>query len=169
VDDETLREGVLVSELSVRSSAFTHGESIPDRYTCEGEDVSPRLTVADPPGDTDALAVVVDDPDAPAGTFTHWLLWNLPPDTVEIPEDVPKREEAPNLGDAMQGENDFGEVGYRGPCPPEGDAPHEYRFTLYALAEPLDVDAGVPRPAVQDELDAKTIDSDQFTGTFGRA
>ena len=155
--------------VSVRTSAFTHGESIPDKYTCEGEDLSPELTVADVPGDVAALAVVVDDPDAPAGTFTHWLLWNLPPDTVEIPEGVSPREQLPDLGGASQGENDFGEVGYRGPCPPEGDAPHEYRFTLYVLDEQLDVDGGASRPEVQDELDAKTRDSDQFTGTFARS
>ncbi|WP_137283816.1 YbhB/YbcL family Raf kinase inhibitor-like protein [Halorussus salinisoli] len=157
-----------MSELSMRTSAFTHGESIPEKYTCEGDDVSPELTVADVPDDAAALAVVVDDPDAPAGTFTHWLLWNLPADTVEIPEGVPRRETVPDLGDAKQGENDFGDVGYRGPCPPEGDGPHEYRFTLYSLDERLDADAGALRPEVQDELDAKTLDSDQFTGTFAR-
>lgn len=157
-----------MSELSVRTSAFTHGEAIPETFTCEGADVSPELTVADVPDDAAALAVVVDDPDAPGGTFTHWLLWNVPPDTVEIPEDVSKTGAVSELDGALQGENDFGEVGYRGPCPPEGDSPHEYRFTLYALDEQLDVDAGAPRPPVQDELDAKTLDSDQFTGTFGR-
>ena len=152
---------------SIRTSTFTHGESISEKYTCEGEDRSPELTIADVPDDAAALAVVVDDPDAPGGTFTHWLLWNLPPDTVEIPEGVAQREEAPDL-DAMQGENDFGEVGYRGPCPPEGDDSHEYRFTLYVLDEELDVESGSPRPPVQDELDAKTTDSDRFTGTFSR-
>ncbi|MFC7081354.1 YbhB/YbcL family Raf kinase inhibitor-like protein [Halorussus caseinilyticus] len=141
---------------------------MPETYTCEGDDASPELTVADVPDDAAALAVVVDDPDAPAGTFTHWLLWNLPADTVEVPEGVVRRERLPDLGGAAQGENDFGEVGYRGPCPPEGDGPHEYRFTLYALDERLDVEAGGTRPEVQDELDAKTLDSDQFTGTFAR-
>jgi Raf kinase inhibitor-like YbhB/YbcL family protein len=154
--------------VSVRTSAFTHGEPIPEQYTCEGDDVSPALTVEDAPDDAAALAVVADDPDAPAGTFTHWLLWNLPPETVEIEENVPRREEVPALGGARQGENDFGEIGYRGPCPPEGDAPHEYRFTLYVLDERLDADPGAPRSEVQDELDAKTTDSDQLTGTFAR-
>ncbi|MFC4449010.1 YbhB/YbcL family Raf kinase inhibitor-like protein [Halorussus aquaticus] len=157
-----------MADASIRTPAFTHGESVPEKYTCEGEDVSPELTLADVPDDAASLAVVVDDPDAPAGTFTHWLLWNLPPDTVEIPEDVPRREAVSELGDARQGENDFGDVGYRGPCPPEGDDPHEYRFTLHVLDEELNVDAGVPRPEVQDELDAKSIDSDRFTGTFSR-
>ncbi|NHN57586.1 MULTISPECIES: YbhB/YbcL family Raf kinase inhibitor-like protein [Halorussus] len=157
-----------MSDASIRTSAFTHGESIPEKYTCEGEDVSPELTLADVPEDAAALAVVVDDPDAPAGTFTHWLCWNLPADTVEIPEDVPALAEVPDLGCARQGENDFGDVGYRGPCPPEGDDPHEYRFTLHVLDEELGADAGAVRTAVQDELDAKTRAVDRFTGTFSR-
>ena len=157
-----------MSDLSFRTSTFTHGESIPEKYTCEGEDCSPELTIGGVPDDAAALAVVVDDPDAPGGTFTHWMLWNLPPDTVEIPENVPQLEEVPDLGGAKQGENGFGEVGYRGPCPPEGDGPHEFRFTLYVLDEELDLDGGALRPAVQDELDAKTRDSEQFTGTFSR-
>lgn len=157
-----------MSALSFRTSAFTHGESIPETHTCEGADVSPELTIGDVPDDAAALAVVVDDPDAPTGTFTHWLLWNLPPDTTEIPEGVAQMETLPELGGARQGENDFGEIGYRGPCPPEGDSPHEYRFTLYVLDEELDLEAGALRPAVQDELDAKTLDSSQFSGTFER-
>ncbi|PSP55311.1 YbhB/YbcL family Raf kinase inhibitor-like protein [Halobacteriales archaeon QS_1_67_19] len=152
----------------VRTSAFTHGESIPEKYTCEGGDISPELTISDVPDDAAALAVVVDDPDAPAGTFTHWLLWNVPADTVELPEDVPQIAGIPALGDAKQGENDFGEVGYRGPCPPEGDDPHEYRFTLHVLDEELDVDAGALRPEVQDALDGATRETARFTGTFGR-
>jgi Raf kinase inhibitor-like YbhB/YbcL family protein len=157
-----------MADLSFRTSTFTHGEPIQEKYTCEGEDVSPELTVGGAPDDSAALAVVVDDPDAPAGTFTHWLLWNLPPDTVEIEEGVPPREELPDHGGARQGENDFGDVGYRGPCPPEGDDPHEYRFTLYALDEELDAEGGALRPEMQDELDEKSIGSDQFTGTFSR-
>lgn len=155
-------------DISFRTPTFTHGESIPETYTCEGEDRSSRLVIGDVPDDAAAVAVVVDDPDAPAGTFTHWLLWNLPPDTIEIPEDVSQRETVPDLGGAVQGENDFGEIGYRGPCPPEGDEPHEYRFTLYVLDDELDSEPGALRPSVQDELDAKTRDTVQFTGTFGR-
>ena len=157
-----------MTDSSFRTSAFTHGESIPEKYTCEGRDISPELTIGDVPDDADALAVVVDDPDAPAGTFTHWLLWNVPADTVEIDEDVPPMEEVPDLGGARQGENDFGDVGYRGPCPPEGDDPHEFRFTLHVLDEELDMDSGAVRPQLQDELDAATLETEQFTGTFGR-
>ena len=96
------------------------------------------------------------------------MLWNLPPDTVEIEEGVEPREELPDLGGARQGENDFGDVGYRGPCPPEGDDPHEYRFTLYVLDEELDAEPGALRPTVEDEIGAKARDSAEFTGTFGR-
>jgi Raf kinase inhibitor-like YbhB/YbcL family protein len=157
-----------MADLSFRTQTFTHGESIPEKYTCEGDDFSPKLVVGDVPDDAAALAVVMDDPDAPGGTFTYWLLWNLPPDLLAIPEDVPQLEEVPDLGGARQGENDFGDVGYRGPCPPEGDDPHEFRFTLYALDEELDVDGGALRPSVQDELDEHTLDSAQFIGTFSR-
>jgi Raf kinase inhibitor-like YbhB/YbcL family protein len=175
-----------MADLSFRTKAFTYGESIPEKYTCEGEDVSPELVVGDVPDDVHrsssdaahqnpsdsedaaALAVVMDDPDAPGGTFTHWLLWNLPPDTITIPEAVPQLAEVPDLDGARQGENDFGDVGYRGPCPPEGDDSHEYRFTIYLLDEELDVDAGARRPSVQDALDDQTLDSAQFTGTFSR-
>jgi len=153
---------------TLTSPAFEEGQRIPPRHTCEGEDRSPELTIADVPDDVAALAVVVDDPDAPAGTFTHWLLWNLPPDTVEIEAGVAPREELPDLGGARQGNNDFGEIGYRGPCPPEGDDPHEYRFTLYVLDEELDAEPGALRPTVEDEIGAKARDSAEFTGTFGR-
>ena len=154
--------------VSFRTASFTHGESIPEKFTCEGADVSPELTVGDVSDDAAALAVVVDDPDAPHGPFTHWLLWNVPPETVEIGEDVRRTEEVADLDGARQGENDFGDVGYRGPCPPEGDDPHEYRFTLYVLESELDADAGSARPPVQEELDEKTTASAQFSGTFGR-
>lgn len=154
--------------VSFRTAAFTHGESIPERFTCEGADVSPELTIGDVPEDAAALAIIVDDPDAPSGTFTHWLLWNLPAETVEIGQGVRQTATVRSLGGAKQGENDFGEVGYRGPCPPKGDSPHEYRFTLYVLAEALDVAVGATRRPVQDELDAKTQDSAQFSGIFGR-
>lgn len=157
-----------MADISFRTSTFTHGESIQEKYTCEGEDVSPELTIGDVPDDAAALAVVMDDPDAPGGTFTHWSLWNLPPDTVEVPEDVPKLDEVPELDGAKQGENDFGDVGYRGPCPPEGDDPHEYRFTLHVLDEELDVDPGVVRTELADPLEEATRETAQFTGTFGR-
>ncbi|WP_440007646.1 YbhB/YbcL family Raf kinase inhibitor-like protein [Halomicrococcus sp. SG-WS-1] len=157
-----------MGEFSVRTSAFTHGEAIQTKFTCEGDDVSPSLTVGDVPDDAESLAVVVDDPDAPTATFTHWLLWNLPPDTVEIHEDVPQTETVGTLDGAVQGTNDFGELGYRGPCPPEGDGAHEYRFTAVALDETLDLDPGAKRRDLDDAMGGAEIASARFTGTFER-
>jgi Raf kinase inhibitor-like YbhB/YbcL family protein len=158
-----------MGEFSVRTSAFTHGEAIQATFTCEGDDVSPSLTVADAPDGTESLAVVVDDPDAPSGTFTHWLLWNVPPDTAEIHEDVPRTETVGTLDGAVQGTNDFGELGYRGPCPPVGDGPHEYRFTTaVALDGTLDLDPGAERRDLDDAMEGAKIATARLTGTFGR-
>lgn len=157
-----------MGEFSARTSAFTHGEAIPEMFTCEGDDVSPELTIAEAPDDAASLAVVVDDPDAAKTTFTHWLLWNLSPDAVEIHEDVPRTETVGTLDGAVQGSNDFGELGYRGPCPPEGDDPHEYRFTVVALDETLNLDPGAKRRDFDDAVEGAEIARARFTGTFSR-
>jgi Raf kinase inhibitor-like YbhB/YbcL family protein len=112
------------------TKAFRNGGSIPKKYTCDGPDVSPPLSWNDPPDGTERLALIVDDPDAPAGTWVHWVVYDLPPGTRDLPEGVPKDRELRN--GACQGPNDFGKVGYNGPCPPRGK-PHRYFFKLYAL------------------------------------
>ena len=110
--------------MKLTSPAFGDGPPIPARYTCDGENVSPELRWSDVPDDTSSLALTCEDPDAPRGTFTHWVIWNLDPTEGGIPAgDVPKG--------ARQGRNDFGHVGYGGPCPPIGN--HRYFFKLYAL------------------------------------
>ena len=114
----------------LRSSAFHDGERLPKPYSCEGADMSPPLAWTEPPPGTKGLALSVDDPDAPRGTWVHWVLYNLPPETDGLPEGVPKQMKLAN--GALHGLNDFGQVGYQGPCPPPG-APHRYIFTLYAL------------------------------------
>lgn len=157
-----------MSDLSIRTSAFTHGETIPEKFTKDGADVSPELTIGGAPDDAASLAVIVDDPDAPDTTFTHWLIWNLPPDTVEIPEDVPTTETISTLGDASQGRNDFGDVGYGGPRPPEGHGPHEYRFRLFAVDERLDLSPGLPRRELADAFDGHVIAEDRFSGFYER-
>lgn len=157
-----------MSDLSIRTSAFTHGETIPEKFTKDGADVSPELTIGGAPDDAASLAVIVDDPDAPDTTFTHWLIWNLPPDTVEIPEDVPTTEAISTLGDASQGRNDFGDVGYGGPRPPEGHGPHEYRFRLFAVDERLDLSPGLPRRELADAFDGHVIAEDRFSGFYER-
>ncbi|WP_440005959.1 YbhB/YbcL family Raf kinase inhibitor-like protein [Halomicrococcus sp. SG-WS-1] len=148
--------------------AFEDGGTIPKEYTCAGADRSPRLEIGGVTGEAESLAVVVDDPDAPSGVFTHWLLWDVPPDTTTIPKDVPTTEAVEDLGGAKQGENDFGEIGYRGPCPPKGSDPHTYRFTLYVLERRPRIGAGASRNPLLDELEVLALGTERFTGEFGR-
>ena len=158
-----------MSEPSIRTSSFTHGKDIPEKFTKDGADVSPELTNADIPDEAVSLAIVIDDPDAPDTTFTHWSLWNLPPDTVEIPADVPTTETVSTLGDAIQGRNDFGDVGYGGPRPPTEHGPHEYQFHLYVVDEMLDLSPGAPKRELDDALDGHVIAEDRFTGLYERS
>ena len=153
---------------ALSSPAFDDGDRIPDQHTCSGSDSSPQLNFDGVPDESASLGLVVDDPDAPGGTFTHWLLWNVPPDTTTIPADVEMTTTPQELGGAKQGENDFGSVGYRGPCPPEGDGPHTYRFRGFALESPLELEAGAKRDAVLDELEQHSIASDVLAGAFER-
>lgn len=114
----------------LESKAFKHEGNIPRKFTCEGEDVSPALTWGEPPAQTRSLSLIVDDPDAPAGTWVHWVLYGLEPAMRGLPEGISHAEEVQGVG--KQGVNDFRKVGYGGPCPPPGK-PHRYFFKLYAL------------------------------------
>jgi hypothetical protein len=150
----------------VTSPAFDDGASIPDRHTCDGADASPPLEAAIPDAAA-TIALVVTDPDAPSGTFTHWLAWNLPP---SVPADVPNTETVPSLDDAKQGLNDFGAFGYGGPCPPAGDGPHTYVFEAYAVQGTLEVDPGADREtleAILSESDS-VLAKGALTGTYER-
>jgi hypothetical protein len=157
-----------MSRLDFSTPAFDQDGTVPERFTCDGADVSPPLSVAGVPEDATSLAVTVDDPDAPGGSFVHWLLWNLPPDLEEVPSDVSPVRKLDDLDGAYQGTNGFGDVGYRGPCPPEGDGEHTYRFTLHALAEPLAAEGGATRREIADDLDAARTASATFTAVYGR-
>ncbi len=150
------------------TNAFGEGGSVPTRFTCSGRDVSPPLEIASVPDEAKSLAIVVDDPDAPSGTFTHWLLWNLPPGTTTVPKAVPQEKTVGSLDGARQGTNDFGDIGYRGPCPPKGDGPHTYRFTLYVLERELELDAGAKRDALFGAMDGVRLGRARFTAEFGR-
>ncbi len=123
--------------LELHSSAFSPGGEIPAKYTCDGTDVSPALRWTDPPAGTHGFALITDDPDAPGGTWVHWVFYDIPPTVRELPEAVPARESIAGVG--RQGANDFKRVGYGGPCPPGGPA-HRYFFRLYAL----DVQTSLP-------------------------
>ena len=151
--------------LSVSSQAFQEGESIPIKYTGEGQDVSPPLTWSESPAGTQSLALIVGDPDAPGGVFTHWVLFNLSADSRELPEAVPSQTQLPD--GSLQGKNDFGRLGYSGPCPPPGRA-HRYQFTLYALDKPLDLKAGASKKQVIDAMQGHILAWGRLTGTYQR-
>ena len=151
--------------LSVSSSVFQEGERIPTKYTCQGQDVSPPLAWSEPPKGTQSFTLIVDDPDAPGGVFTHWVLFNIPYDSHELPEAVPAQAELPD--GTLQGKNDFGRIGYGGPCPPPG-RPHRYRFTLYALDQSVDLKAGVSKKQLLGAMQGHTLAQGQFTGTYQR-
>jgi Raf kinase inhibitor-like YbhB/YbcL family protein len=151
--------------LSLSSAAFQEGEWIPIKYTCDGEDVSPPLAWGQPPEQTQCFALIVDDPDAPLGMFTHWVLFNLPANIRQLPEGIPTLGQLEN--GALQGKNDFGETGYSGPCPPPG-ATHHYRFTLYALDKPLDLMTGASKKQVLDAIKGHILAQGRLTGAHQR-
>jgi Raf kinase inhibitor-like YbhB/YbcL family protein len=150
--------------MKVESSAFTDGQPIPQKYTCQGTDVSPGLTWSGAPQNTKAFALIVDDPDAPVGTWVHWVFYNLPTQTHALPEGVPKTEQA--LG-GVQGMNDFKKIGFGGPCPPPGK-PHRYYFKLYALDASLNLKAGASKPEVERAMLGHILAHAELMGTYQR-
>jgi len=152
--------------MRISTRSFQAGAAIPQKYTCSGEDISPELTWTDIPSGTKALVLIVDDPDAPSGLWTHWLLYDLPPSTTTLPENFPRDRDLP--GGGHQGTNDFGKIGYSGPCPPPGK-PHRYFFRLYALNAPLGIAAGATRAQLDAALkSAKVLAESELMGTFRR-
>ena len=145
--------------MELSSTAFFAGEPIPRRYSCEGEDRSPPLRWADVPPDAVSLALIVDDPDAPVGTFTHWVAWGIDPGAGGLGEG----ERAPR-----EGRNDFGETGYRGPCPPRGRGQHRYFFRVYALASEPAVRAGARRGDLVGALEGNVLAVAELVGSFER-
>jgi Raf kinase inhibitor-like YbhB/YbcL family protein len=150
------------------SPAFTEAAAIPARYTCDGADVSPPLAWSGAPAGTAAFAVIADDPDAPAGTWVHWVLYDLPAGTSRLPENVPKTDTLPAFGGARQGRNDFRRTGYGGPCPPPGPA-HRYFFKLYALDAPLGLPPGARKQEVEAAMQGHVLGVAQLVGTYARA
>jgi len=150
--------------LKISSTAFDDGQMIPRRYTCDGDDTSPPLSWTGVPEDTGSLALICDDPDAPMGTFVHWVLYNLPADTGELPEGLSAEDERPD--GSLQGRNDFGNVGYGGPCPPGGT--HRYRFKLYALDKSLDLKSGVQKADLLAAMEGHVLEEGRLVGKYSR-
>jgi hypothetical protein len=152
--------------LTVSAAAFASGADIPQNFTCDGSDVSPALEWSAPPEGTETFAVIMEDPDAPGRTWVHWVLYDLPAALHGLPEGVPADGEL--ASGARQGRNDFGKVGYGGPCPPPGLA-HRYHFKLYALDKTLGLPAGTTKPAVERAMRGHIVATAEFTGRYRRS
>lgn len=149
----------------LESKAFANGGEIPRKYTCDGADPSPALNWKDIPAGTVSLALIADDPDAPAGTWTHWIIWNIPAKTTVLPESVPLVEVLDN--GARQGRNDFKRIGYGGPCPPPGK-PHRYFFKLFALDAKIDIKAGAGRKEMELAMKQHVLAQTEIMGIYRR-
>lgn len=148
--------------LTLRSTAFDDGESIPIEHSCDGDDVSPPLAWEGAPEGTEGFVLIVDDPDAPMGAWVHWVVYDLPPGTRELGEAVPPRTILAAGG--THGENSWGKIGYGGPCPPGGT--HRYVFKLYALDARLGLDPGSGKRAVVRAMEDHVLEEARLTGTF---
>ena len=151
--------------MKISSDAFAANEAIPRKFTCDGPDASPQLAWSEPPAKTQSFALVMDDPDAPVGTWVHWVLYDLPGETRTLAEGVGKQEQLPS--GARQGRNDFGKIGYGGPCPPPGN-PHRYFFKLYALDGKLNLRAGATKTEVESAMKGKILAHAELVGRYGR-
>jgi len=148
----------------LKSSVFTNGETIPDKYTCQGADVSPPLNWTGQPENTQSFVLICDDPDAPAGTWDHWVIYNIPADRDSISEKIEPVEE---LGGMHQGLNSWDKIGWGGPCPPPGPA-HRYIFSLYALDENLEIQSGLTKQEVLELIDGHILEKTQLMGKYQR-
>jgi Raf kinase inhibitor-like YbhB/YbcL family protein len=158
-------QGVPGMAFSLSSPSFPNGGSIPKKLTCDGADVSPELSWTQPPAGTRSLALVADDPDAPGGTWTHWVVFDLPRSTHGLPEAMSKIEELP--GGGRQGRNDFGKIGYGGPCPPSGQA-HRYFFRLYALDRLLGLKSGSSKQELEQAMKGHILGNAEWMGKYQR-
>lgn len=151
--------------IQLTSSAFAEGQSVQQKYTCDGADVSPPLKWSGVPPGAKSLALVCDDPDAPGGTWVHWVLYNLSSTVTELAEGVPTSEAIPN--GASQGINDFKRIGYGGPCPPPGRA-HRYFFKLYALDAELQLRARATKNDLVRAMERHVLGEGRLMGTYKR-
>ena len=140
-----VERGGRATALELKSDAFKYNESIPQKFTCQGEDVSPPLIWTGVPSETQSFALICGDPDAPRGDWTHWVIYDIPADVVELKEGI-STQEILDIG-AKQGINDFGRIGYNGPCPPPGK-PHHYSFRIYCLDKKLVFSPGLSKEAL---------------------
>ena len=151
-------------DITITSSAFEDGGMIPLKYTCDGNNISPPLKWQGIPAKTKSIAIICDDPDAPMGTFVHWVLFNLPPETEGLDENFPDEETFPD--GARQGITDFGKTGYGGPCPPSGT--HRYFFKIYALDTKVDMASIADKPALIKAMEGHLLARGRLMGRYER-
>jgi Raf kinase inhibitor-like YbhB/YbcL family protein len=159
--------GASVPGFVFTESGVAEGEPIDPRYTCDGDDVSPALAWEGVPAGAAELALVVEDPDAPGGTFTHWLVYGVDPGVTALPEGVPVGADVAGPPALRQGVNDMGAAGYGGPCPPGGEE-HRYVFRLFALDEALGLEGGASRDDVLGAIEGHVIAETRLTATYAR-
>lgn len=148
--------------MKIYSPAFNAKDSIPSKYTCQGQNISFPLKWEGIPDDAKTLAIIFDDPDAPGMTWIHWVIYNIPASLSGLPENIPPKEVLPDLG--LQGTNSWRKIGYGGPCPPSGT--HRYFTKLYALDNPLPVKAGLSKKALLDTMQGSILEETQMYGTY---
>jgi hypothetical protein len=153
-----------IIKIELKSDAFAAGDSIPKKYTCDGEDVSPRISWGKAPEGTKEFALICDDPDAPGGNWVHWVLFGLSPRVVFVSENMPREE----MVSVKQGKNSFGKIGYNGPCPPKGPA-HRYYFRLYALDKKLELKQGATKDEIMKAIKGHIIAKGELMGRYGRS
>ena len=161
---EVKKGAKIMDTIKVESPAFKNMQPIPSQYTCDGADISPPLSWSKVPAGAKSIALICDDPDAPAGTWVHWVVYDLPPATDSLPENVPKTDTLP--GGGKQGKTDFGRVGWNGPCPPGGT--HRYFFKVYALDITLNLPAGKTRTEIEKAMKGHVLARGELAGTYAR-
>ncbi len=152
-------------EFHLSSPAFASGAAIPQQFSCQGADVSPELQWTDPPAGTAAFALIMDDPDAPSGTWVHWVVWNIPAGEHGTEQSFPRQDQLPN--GTRQGRNSFRKIGYNGPCPPPGKT-HRYFFRVYALRTEMELPPGATRGELDEALKGHVLGHAEYMGTYRR-
>ncbi len=148
---------------NITTTAFEYGASIPQKHTCEGDNTSPPLRWDESPKGTITYALIMEDPDAPGGTFTHWIVYNIPGDATELEKIIPIEKHLDNK--AIQGKNDFGKIGYGGPCPPKGEE-HRYYFKIFALKKKIAPESANKREDFYEAIEGSVLDEAMYMGRY---
>jgi Raf kinase inhibitor-like YbhB/YbcL family protein len=164
IEEETIEEEIIMETLSIYSNIFEDGATLSSTYTCDEDDISPGISWEEVPAGTQSMALIMDDPDAPGRTFVHWVIYNIPASRSGLPSGVAKNN---TLDDgSLQGKNDFGKIGYGGPCPPSGK-PHRYVFKVYALDTELDLKSGATKSQLEAAMKGHILAQGEMVGTYG--